>query len=48
MTPGVAVAGIIGLAAVAAGARSERWLWRGQLVAAVAWTVAWALSGAGT
>lgn len=48
VTPGVAVAGIIGLAAVGAGAFAERWLWRGQLVAAVAWTVAWALSRAGT
>ncbi|MEO8246101.1 MAG: UbiA family prenyltransferase [Chloroflexota bacterium] len=48
VTPGVAGGGLIGLAAVGAGAISERWLWRGQLVAAVAWTVAWALSGAGT
>ena len=44
----VAASGLIGLAAVAGGAVRERWLWRGQLVAAVAWTVAWALSGAGT
>jgi 4-hydroxybenzoate polyprenyltransferase len=48
VTPGVAVGGLIGLGAVGAGALAERWLWRGQLVAAVAWTVAWALSGAGT
>jgi 4-hydroxybenzoate polyprenyltransferase len=47
VTPGVAAGGLIGLAAVGAGAVSERWLWRGQLVAAVAWTVAWALAGAG-
>ena len=48
LTPGVAAGGLIGLLAVGAGARSERWLWRGQLFAAVAWTVAWALSGART
>jgi 4-hydroxybenzoate polyprenyltransferase len=43
--PAVAVSGAIGLAAVGAGAVRESWLWRGQLVAAVAWTAAWALSG---
>ena len=48
LTPPVALAGGIGLAAVGIGAASEAWLWRGQLVAAVAWTVAWGLSGAGT
>ena len=35
--------GCIGLAAVAAGWRSAESLWRGMLVAAVAWTAAWAL-----
>jgi 4-hydroxybenzoate polyprenyltransferase len=48
LTPPVGLAGGIGLAAVSIGAASETWLWRGQLVAAVAWTVAWALSVAGT
>jgi 4-hydroxybenzoate polyprenyltransferase len=43
--PAVALSGAIGLAAVAAGGIREAWLWRGQLVAAVAWTAAWALSG---
>jgi 4-hydroxybenzoate polyprenyltransferase len=45
LSPAVAVSGAIGLAAVGAGAVREAWLWRGQLVAAVAWTAAWALSG---
>lgn len=44
VTGPVAVAGLIGLAAVATGMRREAWLWRAQLVAAVAWTIAWALS----
>lgn len=48
VTPVVAAAGGIGLGAIGAGARSEAWLWRGQLVAAVAWTAAWALSTART
>jgi 1,4-dihydroxy-2-naphthoate octaprenyltransferase len=39
-----AALGAIGLAAVALGARRERWLWSALLVAAVAWTAAWALS----
>jgi len=36
--------GVIGLAAVAAGALRERYLWHGMLLAAVAWTAAWALA----
>jgi 4-hydroxybenzoate polyprenyltransferase len=39
-----AALGVIGLAAVAQGAPSERRLWYGILVAAVCWTAAWALS----
>jgi 4-hydroxybenzoate polyprenyltransferase len=35
--------GVIGLAAVGAGALRERHLWHGMLLAAVAWTAAWAL-----
>ena len=46
MTPEVAVSGLVGLVAVGAGTLRSEWLWRGQLVAAVAWTVAWGLSGA--
>jgi hypothetical protein len=46
MTPPVAAGGLIGLGAVGLGAVRAAWLWRGQLVAAVAWTVAWALSTA--
>ncbi len=45
LAPAVALSGGIGLGAVAAGGVRESWLWRGQLVAAVAWTAAWALSG---
>jgi 1,4-dihydroxy-2-naphthoate octaprenyltransferase len=36
--------GTVGLAAVAIGSLRERWLWYGILVAAVAWTAAWALA----
>ena len=36
--------GLLGLGAVLAGARSERGLWYAILVAAVAWTAAWATS----
>lgn len=36
--------GGIGLVTVALGAQGERWLWYAILVAAVAWTAAWALS----
>jgi 4-hydroxybenzoate polyprenyltransferase len=36
--------GAAGLGAVAFGALGERWLWYALLVAAVAWTAAWALS----
>jgi 4-hydroxybenzoate polyprenyltransferase len=46
MTSAVAASGLIGLAAVGVGTLREEWLWRAQLVAAVAWTVAWALSTA--
>jgi hypothetical protein len=35
--------GMAGLAALAIGARFERGLWYSLLVAAVAWTAAWAL-----
>lgn len=45
-SPGSVVLGVIGLAGIALGARSERRLWHGILVAAVSWTVAWALSTA--
>lgn len=43
-TPVALVPGIIGLAAVAQGWRSSERLWIGMLVAAVAWTAAWALA----
>lgn len=43
--PAIALGGV-GLTAVAIGARSERGLWVGMLVAAVAWTASWALSTA--
>ncbi len=43
-TPIALVPGIIGLAAVAQGWRSPDRLWIGMLVAAVAWTAAWALA----
>jgi 4-hydroxybenzoate polyprenyltransferase len=36
--------GAIGLASVGLGALGERWLWYGLLVAAMAWTAAWAIS----
>lgn len=36
--------GGIGLAAVGAGLAGPRWLWTGMLVAAVCWTLAWALA----
>jgi 4-hydroxybenzoate polyprenyltransferase len=36
--------GAVGLAAVAIGGVRERWLWYAILVAAVAWTAAWALA----
>jgi 4-hydroxybenzoate polyprenyltransferase len=38
------VLGAIGIGLVAAGLTDERRLWRAMLLAAVAWTVAWALS----
>jgi 1,4-dihydroxy-2-naphthoate octaprenyltransferase len=44
LTPAAAVPGAIGLAAMALGVRSDTWLWRGVLVAAVCWTAAWALA----
>jgi len=36
--------GLAGLAAIAQGAGNAQRLWYGMLVAAVLWTVAWALS----
>jgi 4-hydroxybenzoate polyprenyltransferase len=36
--------GAMGLAAVTVGALGQRWLWYALLIAAVAWTAAWALS----
>jgi 4-hydroxybenzoate polyprenyltransferase len=36
--------GAIGLGSVGLGALGERWLWYGLLVAAMAWTAAWAIS----
>ena len=36
--------GVVGLGAVAQGAFSERRLWMGMLIAAVAWTAAWGLT----
>jgi hypothetical protein len=36
--------GLVGVAAVAQGAGDAKRLWYGMLLAAVAWTVAWALS----
>jgi 4-hydroxybenzoate polyprenyltransferase len=38
--------GLVGLLAIVLGARSQRRLWYGILVAAVSWTAAWALSTA--
>lgn len=38
------VLGIAGLAVVAIGSLRERWLWYAILIAAVAWTAAWALA----
>jgi 4-hydroxybenzoate polyprenyltransferase len=43
-TPVALVPGVIGLAAVAQGIRGSDRLWIGMLVAAVAWTAAWALA----
>ena len=43
-SPLALVPGIIGLAAVAQGIRGPNRLWLGMLVAAVAWTAAWALA----
>lgn len=43
-TPAALVPGIAGLAAVAQGIRGADRLWAGMLVAAVAWTAAWALA----
>lgn len=45
-TPAGIGLGLVGLAAVAQGAFSERRLWYGVLIAAVCWTAAWALSTA--
>jgi 4-hydroxybenzoate polyprenyltransferase len=46
VAPTTAVLGLIGLAAVAQGVAGPRRLWGGMLVAAVCWTVAWALATA--
>jgi 4-hydroxybenzoate polyprenyltransferase len=43
-TPASAGLGLLGLLAIVQGAPNERRLWYGILVAAVAWTAAWALS----
>ena len=43
-TPLALLPGVIGLAAVAQGFRSPHRLWIGMLMAAVAWTAAWALA----
>jgi 4-hydroxybenzoate polyprenyltransferase len=44
MTPASAGLGLAGLLAIAAGARDERRLWYGILVASVSWAAAWALA----
>ncbi|MGH2357707.1 MAG: UbiA family prenyltransferase [Candidatus Limnocylindria bacterium] len=44
LEPASAVLGGIGLLAVGAGFAGPRWLWVGMLVAAVCWTVAWAVA----
>jgi 4-hydroxybenzoate polyprenyltransferase len=43
VTPAAVGLGLVGLAAVAQGIAGPRRLWAGMLVAAVAWTAAWAL-----
>jgi 4-hydroxybenzoate polyprenyltransferase len=43
-SPGSLALGVVGLASVGLGALGERWLWYGLLVAAMAWTAAWAIS----
>jgi 4-hydroxybenzoate polyprenyltransferase len=43
-TPASLALGAIGLGSVGLGALGERWLWYGLLVAAMAWTAAWAIS----
>jgi hypothetical protein len=40
------ILGIVGLLAVAQGARRADRLWAGMLIAAVCWTAAWALATA--
>ena len=45
-TPAVIVLGLVGLLSVVQGWGSARRLWYGMLVAAVAWTAAWALASA--
>jgi 4-hydroxybenzoate polyprenyltransferase len=44
VTPAALVLGLVGLAAVAQGVRDPGRLWIGMLIAAVAWTAAWALA----
>jgi 4-hydroxybenzoate polyprenyltransferase len=43
-SPASLALGAVGLASVGLGALGERWLWYGLLVAAMAWTAAWAIS----
>ena len=43
-SPATLALGAIGTASVGLGALGERWLWYGLLVAAMAWTAAWAIS----
>ncbi len=47
LPPASALLGIIGLAAMAIGATGARRLWPAMLVAAVCWTIAWALATGG-
>ena len=44
LDPASLVLGVIGIAAIAQGVTGPRRLWAGMLVAAVCWTVAWALA----
>jgi 4-hydroxybenzoate polyprenyltransferase len=44
LAPGPLGLGAVGIAAILQGARGPRLLWLGMLVAAVAWTAAWALA----
>ena len=46
LAPPVLLLGVVGIAAVAQGIAGPQRLWRGMLIAAVAWTGAWALGSA--